>query len=182
MPVKLTSFDGTYSNGVATLNWQTSQELNNDRFELYRSNDGSDFELAATIAGAGNSSLPRDYMYQDRINLDGNVYYKLKQIDIDGKFSFSKIVKLSSNDKKASFKVYPNPFTDNFMASFNAPKTGIATLLIRNTSGQTVYKKSLSVVAGDNTVSISAQQLSTGMYYITIVNDDISYNGKLQKL
>ena len=182
LPVKLTSFDGSYSNGVAKLNWQTSQELNNDRFELYRSYDGSNFELAATIAGAGNSAVPKTYTYQDRINLDGNVYYKLKQVDIDGKFSFSNIVKLSANDATASFKVYPNPFTDNFTASFNAPKAGIATMMIRNASGQAVYQKSVSIVKGNNAVSISPQKLSTGMYYITIINDDINYNGKLQKL
>lgn len=181
-PVKLTSFDGTYADGVATLNWQTSQELNNDRFELYRSYDGSNFELAATIAGAGNSSLPKNYTYQDHINLDGNVYYKLKQIDIDGKFSFSNIVRLSSSDNNASFKVYPNPVTNNFTASFSAPKTGVANLLIRSTNGQTVYRKSVSVIKGNNSVSISGQQLSTGMYYITVTNDEINYNAKLQKL
>ena len=182
LPVKLTSFDGTYADGVATLNWQTSQELNNDRFELYRSYDGNNFELAATIAGAGNSSLPKNYTYQDRINLDGNVYYKLKQIDIDGKFSFSNIVRLSSSDNSASFKVYPNPVTNNFTVSFSTPKTGVATLLIRSTNGQTVYRKSLSVIKGNNSVSISGQQLSTGMYYITVTNDEINYNAKLQKL
>jgi hypothetical protein len=181
-PVKLTSFNGDYSNGVARLNWQTSQELNNDRFELYRSFDGNNFELATSIAGAGNSSVPKNYTYQDHINLDGNVYYKLKQVDIDGKFSFSNIIKLSSNDAKASFKIYPNPVVNNFAASFSAPKSGVATLLIRNTSGQTVYKKSLSIIKGDNTVSIGAQQFSTGMYYINIINDEINYSGKLQKL
>jgi hypothetical protein len=181
-PVKLTSFNGDYSNGVARLNWQTSQELNNDRFELYRSYDGNNFELATSIAGAGNSSVPKNYTYQDHINLDGNVYYKLKQVDIDGKFSFSNIIKLSSNDAKASFKIYPNPVVNNFAASFSAPKSGVATLLIRNTSGQTVYKKSLSIIKGDNTVSIGAQQFSTGMYYINIINDEINYSGKLQKL
>lgn len=182
MPVKLTSFDGTYANGVATLKWQTSQEINNDRFELYRSYDGNNFELAATIAGAGNSSIAKNYSYQDRINLDGSVYYKLKQVDIDGKFSFSNIVRLSSNDNNASFKVYPNPIENNFTVSFSAPKTGEATLLIRSTNGQTVYRKSISVIKGANSVSITGQQLSSGMYYITVTNDEINYNAKLQKL
>ena len=182
LPVKLTSFDGTYADGVATLKWQTSQELNNDRFELYRSYDGSNFELAATIAGAGNSSLPKNYSYQDRINLDGNVYYKLKQIDIDGKFSFSNIVKLSSTDNNGSFKVYPNPVTNSFNVLFSASKTGVANLLIRSTNGQTVYRQSISVIKGNNSVSINGYQLSSGMYYISVTNDEINYNAKLQKL
>ena len=89
-----------------------------------------------------------------------DVYYKLKQIDIDGKFTFSNIVRLSSNDNNASFKIYPNPVTNNFTASFSASKSGVATLLIRNTNGQTVYRKSVSVIKGANSVSITGQQLS----------------------
>ena len=184
LPVKLVSFDGTYSNGVASLKWQTSQELNNDRFELFRSYDGADFELAGTIAGAGNSFTPKSYSYQDHITASGsNVYYKLKQIDIDGKFTFSNIVKLSlSNSLNASFQIYPNPVMNNFTASFSAAKTGKATLLIRSTNGQTVYRESIDVISGNNSKSISVPQLVTGMYYVTIVNDEINYNGKLQKL
>lgn len=184
LPVKLTSFNGNYADGVATLNWQTSQELNSDRFELFRSFDGNDFTLAATVAGAGNSFTPKNYSYQDRINgAQGNyVFYKLKQIDKDGKFTFSNVIKLSLSDSKSSFQVFPNPVVNNFTASFSAPKTSTATLLIRNTNGQTVYKKSVDVIKGNNSVQVGASQLSTGMYYINIVNDEINYNAKLQKL
>ncbi|HET7116974.1 MAG TPA: T9SS type A sorting domain-containing protein, partial [Hanamia sp.] len=181
-PVKLVSFNGTYSNGVAILNWQTSQEINNDRFELYRSFDGSDFELAATIAGAGNSFTTKNYNYQDRINLNGNnVYYKLKQIDIDGKFTFSNIVRLSTGNNNESFRVYPNPFVNNFTASFGASKSGQATILIRNINGQTLYQKTIDVINGNNTVSVNVAQLITGLYYVSIVNNELNYNAKLEK-
>ena len=181
-PVKLVSFNGTYASGIATLDWQTSQELNNDRFELFRSTDGNDFELAATIAGAGNSFVSKNYSYQDHIVPAGNnVFYKLKQIDKDGKFTFSSIVKLSVNSSKASFQLFPNPAVDNFTASFSAPRTATATLMIRNTNGQTVYSKTVNVIKGNNAVVVTNAPLKSGMYYVTIVNDDINYNGKLQK-
>ncbi|HEY5462570.1 MAG TPA: T9SS type A sorting domain-containing protein [Hanamia sp.] len=181
-PVQLVSFNGTYSNGVANLNWQTSQEINNDRFELYRSFDGNDFELAATIAGAGNSSTPKNYSYQDRISPEGNnVYYKLRQIDIDGQFTFSNVVRLSTNSSNESFRIYPNPVVNNFTASFSAAQSGTAIMLIRNTNGQTMYKRTIDVINGNNAVSVNVPQLLAGMYFVTIVNDELNYNAKLQK-
>ena len=181
-PVKLVFFNGNYSNGVATLNWQTSQEINNDRFELYRSLDGNDFELTATIAGAGNSYITKNYSYQDRINPDGNnVFYKLKQIDINGNFTFSNVVRLSTGNNNESFSIYPNPAINNFTASFSASKSGQATILIRNINGQTLYQKAINVINGNNAISVNVAQLITGMYYVSIVNDELNYNAKLVK-
>lgn len=182
MPVKLVSFNGTYADGIATLNWSTSQELNNDRFELFRSNDGKDFELAATIAGAGNSFTPKSYRYQDRVIVSGNnVFYKLKQIDKDGRFTFSNIIKLSANSVTSSFLVFPNPAINDFTVSFSANKVGTATLLVRSTNGQTIISKTIDVKKGNNSMLVNASQLKTGMYYISVINDEINYNGKLQK-
>lgn len=184
MPVQLTSFDGIYADGVSTLNWKTSQEINNDRFELFRSSNGNDFILAGTIKGAGNSGTIKSYSYQDRIaGIAGNyVYYKLKQIDKNGKFTFSSVVKLSlSNTAKASFQLYPNPVVNDFTATFSASKTATATLIIRNTNGQAIYTKTVNVIKGNNSVFVNNASLKTGMYYVTISNDDINYSGKLQK-
>lgn len=181
-PVKLVSFDGTYSDGIATLNWTTSQELNNDHFELLRSNDGRDFELVATIAGAGNSFTAQKYRYQDRVFAQGNnVYYKLKQIDKDGRFTFSDIIKLSVNATKSSFHVFPNPAKNDFTVSFSANKSGNATLFVRSTNGQTVLSKTIDILKGNNAISANISQLKTGMYYISIVNDEVNYHAKLQK-
>ena len=181
-PVLLTSFDGTYSNGSANLKWQTSQESNNDRFEILRGFNGNDFEMVGKVAGAGNSSLTSDYEYQDVVgSSSGYVFYKLRQVDKDGKFSFSNIVKLTMNNVAASFQLFPNPVVNNFTASFSAPKATSATLIIRNVSGQTVYSKTVNVLKGNNSVVVNNAPLKTGMYYVTITGDDINYKGKLQK-
>ena len=156
--------------------------MNNDRFELLRSNDGTDFQLAATITGAGNSSTPKNYSYRDHIAIAGNnVFYKLKQIDRDGKFTFSDIIRLSVNSAASSFQVFPNPAINDFTVSFTANKRGAARLLVRNTNGQTVISKSIDVIKGNNSMLINVSQLKTGMYYISVINDEINYNAKLQK-
>ncbi|MEO9005015.1 MAG: T9SS type A sorting domain-containing protein [Ginsengibacter sp.] len=182
-PVTMVSFTGAYSDGVATLNWSTSQEFNNDRFELLRSTDGQNFELAATIAGSGNSATTKNYRYQDRASVAGNsLFYKLKQIDVDGRFTFSNIIKLSIGSTNSAFQIFPNPATNDFTASFNTNKIGKATLLVRSTNGQTVVKKAIDVTKGNNSIFVNVSQLKTGMYYISIINEEINYNAKLQKL
>ena len=106
----------------------------------------------------------------------------LKQVDANGKFAFSPIVKLAL-EKNTSLAVYPNPFSSDFTASFSASKTGMATLRLQNTTGQLIFSKTITVNKGNN--SILVNNLSTmkpGIYYVTITNDELNFNGKLQKL
>ncbi len=183
MPVQLVSFNGSYSNGLATLNWETSQEINNDHFELYRSFDGIQFDLVATIAGAGTSFVPKYYSFRDGIgSKSSDVYYRLKQVDIDGKSSFSNVVRLSIGDGNESFRIYPNPVINDFTATFSASNAGPAKLLIRNVNGQTVYSQTLNILKGNNAVSVQVPQLIRGMYYVSVVNAELNFNTKMQKL
>ncbi len=181
-PVTLSSFNGRYSNGSSYLDWQTSQEINSDHFELFKSTDGEDFTLVTTVKSAGFSSTIKNYNYIDNsINGSQYVYYRLKQVDIDGKYTFSSIVKIALGTN-TGIQVFPNPFTSNFTASFSAAKTSNATLVLRNTIGQPVFQQTIKINKGNNSVIITnLPTLVTGVYYLSISNDDINYNSKLQK-
>jgi len=183
LPVKLSSFTGSYLNGTASINWQTSQELNNDHFELFKSYDAVDFVRVAKIAGAGFSNTTKNYTYQDHVGGANNVYYRLKQVDIDGKETFSAIIKISIGNK-GGVEIFPNPFINSFTITISSAKTTIATLKIQNTTGQLVYSKTLSLSKGNNSSVITSlpSSLGSGIYYITVVNDEINYNCKMQKL
>lgn len=183
VPVTLTSFTGSYSNGVANLKWQTSQESNSDYFEVYRSYDGKSFEQAGKEKAAGNSNMTVNYQHQDHVNASNGqyVFYKLKQVDKDGKFAFSEVIKLSMGDVATSFKIFPNPAVNDFTVSFTSVKASNAVLMVRNTSGQTVLSEKINVLKGSNSIQVSSSQLKSGMYYLTIVGDEINYTGKLQK-
>ena len=186
LPVQLTSFNGRYSAGKSLLDWQTSQEINSDHFDLFRSTDGADFNKVATIRSSGNSSTIKNYSYQDNISgTNGNyVYYRLKQVDIDGKATFSPVLKLALGSSKITvFEVFPNPFTNNFTVSFNTNRTATATLKIQNSAGHLMYTKTISVIKGNNSIVMNnLPALSSGIYYVTILNDELNFNGKLQKL
>ncbi len=183
LPVKLSSFTGRYSNGIAMLNWQTSQELNSDHFELFRSYDAVDYISVAKIASAGYSNTIKNYSYNDHLGSANTVYYRLKQVDINGKETFSSIVKLSG-EIKSGVEIFPNPFYNNFTVSLSSSKASVATLKIFNTAGQSVYSKIISVNKGNNSIIVSnlPSALNAGVYYVTIANDEINFSSKLQKL
>lgn len=183
LPVQLTSFTGSYSNSIAALNWQTSQELNSDYFELFRSYDGVNFTSVTKVKSAGYSNTIKNYSFLDHVSGSNHVYYRLKQVDNNGKESFSSIVNLSLG-ARTGVDVFPNPFNNNFTVSLASTKTTFATLNIQNTSGQLIYTKNISLNKGNNSIVINnlPSSLGSGIYYVTIVNEEIKYNAKLQKL
>ena len=109
------------------------------------------------------------------------MFYKLKQIDKDGKFTFSSIIKLSLGNAHPTFQLFPNPVVNNFTATFTAPKLSTATIMIRSTNGQLIYSQIVDVIKGNNAIVISNAPLKTGIYYVSIVNAEINYTSKLQK-
>jgi hypothetical protein len=184
LPVQLTSFTGRYAGGKSILDWQTSQELNSNGFELLRSLDGENFVKVASINSIGNSNTKRNYYYQDNIgDISGNtVYYRLKQIDIDGKSTFSSIVKITLGSR-LTLNIFPNPFPNNFTVAFGAIKASNANFRIQNATGLLVYSKTINVAKGNNSVLINnLPALGSGVYYVTISNDELNLNARLQKL
>lgn len=183
LPVRLSSFTGSFLNGIAALNWQTSQELNNDHFELFKSYDGVDFTSVARIGGAGFSNTVKNYSYKDHAGGSNNVFYRLKQVDINGKETFSDIIKLSLG-AQSGIEVFPNPFKNGFTVTVNSSKTTLATLVLHNASGQIVYTKIINLNKGNNAVAVTnlSAALPSGLLYVTLQNDEINFNCKMQKL
>ena len=166
------------------MDWQTSQEINNDHFDLMRSTDGVNFIKAGTVKGAGNSSTVKTYTYQDDISshLGNFVYYRLKQVDIDKREILSAVVKLSMRGQ-TSFEVFPNPFNNNFTISFNALKSATGTLRIQSSTGNLVYSKTINIAKGNNSLMTSSlPSLGAGVYYVTVYNEELNLSTKLQKL
>ncbi len=183
LPVSLIAFNGKYSNGTSTLDWQTSQEVNNKEFQLLRSLDGNKFDVIATIAGAVNSSTIKNYQYQDRISGQGYVYYRLRQVDIDGKMTTSNIVRLGMGNDAKPFEIYPNPYTTSFTASFSAGRTAKATMQLVNIKGQSVYSTQVNVTKGFNAIQMNnLPDLQSGLYQVIIFNEDFKFVGRVQKL
>ncbi len=181
-PVKFNTFNGRYANGIAYLDWQTSQEINTARFEIQRSYDGNNFTNLATVRSAGNSASLRNYNHQDNTAGNGKyVYYRIRQVDQDGRYSFSNIVRLSLGER-SGMDIYPNPFFTQFTVAFSAPATENATVVIRNNTGQIVHSRMVKVIRGNNSITLEQlPALQNGQYYVQVHSDRIQYNAKIQK-
>ena len=171
-PVTFVSFNGEKVESNNILSWATATEMNNTGFELQRSINGIEFSTIAFIptkAENGNSNTNLSYTYTDKTS-NTSAYYKLKQIDKDGKYSYSKTVFIKA-DKPTRFelvKVYPNPTRDIVKVSVIAPKASNATLTITDMTGKTVMQQNIQLTMGDNNVALNTQSLNAGNYIIKL--------------
>lgn len=164
LPVELTSFTASLTkSGTGLLEWHTESELNNDRFEIQRSENGVDFTTLGSVDGAGTSSSPHDYQFEDTDPILSLVYYRLKQVDFSGEFEYSSIVSLDFTGAEGGSNrlvVSPNPVSTGSFASFGAAtKTVLQTVTIFNGLNQEV--RHYSEVGG-----FSTEGLSPGIYIV----------------
>lgn len=114
LPIELVDFTADVQQDRSVrLKWQTASETNNDFFTIERSRDGTNWQQLYTIEGAGNSSLMLSYAAVDRFPFTGHSYYRLKQTDYDGQFSYSMIRVVQIEDFQSNeLMAFPNPASD----------------------------------------------------------------------
>jgi hypothetical protein len=165
--------------------WATEAELNNDHFEVERSEDGIHFVLRGKVTGNGSTSTSHKYSYTDPINTASSiVYYRLKIVDIDGQYSFSKIVAVKLNGSAFSDKisVFPNPFTSNIKISFAATTEEVANFRIIGFDGRVVATRKMTIQKGDNIVVMTdLGNLSRGSYILEVVTSTDKFIQKIIK-
>jgi hypothetical protein len=159
LPVELLSFSAQRAGEKeVVLTWQTASEVNNNHFDIERSIGGSDFQKIGTIAGAGNSTSLLQYNFYDEHPAYGINYYRLKQIDYDGNFSYSGIEAVALKDK-VGITIYPDANGNSILISAN----GNYTAKIYSSVGSLLIAHSVNY----STETIDLSALNTGVYYIT---------------
>ena len=167
----------------AEVSWTTLSEFNNSHFIVERSTDAVSFKPVGNVAGKGNSSFTQNYSFTD-VAVSGTViYYRIKQVDIDGASSYSKTVALrSGNARINNYAVYPNPFVSNIKVQIDAKEKEDLMIRINNLTGQTLITKRITVQAGNNIVVFdNLQQLQNGLYMLEVVTKDGKHTQKLIK-
>jgi hypothetical protein len=186
-PIELVNFNATAVDGQVDINWTTESEVNNDFFTVERSKDAVDFEIVVTVPGAGNSNEVLYYETTDDGPLMGVSYYRLKQTDYDGKFTYSKIVAVK-NLKDLNFNIMPNPTTERLTVTFGKVEGSTvfvmtpeynAKIKIFNTEGKLVYKKKFDGTFYKFNIDVS--QLPEGMYYVNLKANDQLYKANFIK-
>ncbi|MBL7884746.1 MAG: T9SS type A sorting domain-containing protein [Bacteroidia bacterium] len=169
LPIELLNFKGEAVQSGNMLKWVTASETNNDYFQLERSINGVDYSPITTTNGAGNSTSIIQYSFLDQTAGKGLNYYRLKQVDFDGKYTYSNVIAIQ-NELIAGddyvVKLYPNPSVDGVFYFNSSLQTTICTVL--NEAGQIVYEL-------NNLVSKSALDLSflpAGIYLVRSTSND----------
>jgi hypothetical protein len=164
LPVTFTSLTGTIRNGRANLNWNIADEHNVDRYEVEESANGRQFQSFIQVDAASRSS----YQAIDAQLHTGANYYRVKAVDIDGKLTYSKIIRLDNNSAVDNdIRVYPNPSRGELNLGLNIPAGNYQIRLI-NSMGQTVYQQPLTHEGGSRSMQLGLPKLSSGVYQVEV--------------
>jgi hypothetical protein len=178
LPVTLTKFTGRNVNGQAHLFWTTAAELNNSGFEIMKSTDGKNWSSIGFVAGVGTSNKLNNYGFTD-VNLVFNSFYKLRQVDFDGKTTDSKSITIEANKTELSVVAYPNPFTSSLNLTIAANKTEKATISVFNVIGKIVSETEMNLVSGANSTELKLTDLPAGVYTLRVVQANETVNLKV---
>ena len=176
LPVKLISFSGLINkNNQGILHWVTSSEINSKSFSIEKSSDASTFvEVGSVMSKAvnGNHKGQLGYDFIDELVNDGTVYYRLKQVDKDGKVSYSKVIKLITNKNVGLVSIYPNPTTaNNIKVHIEVADSQKVSIRITDIAGKVVYSSlNTSLSAGKNDIIITGKtSLPKGVYTVEVL-------------
>ena len=176
LPVTLVSFQAKTENNLVRLTWQTTQEENSDRFEIERSSNGKNWNKLGSVASHGESNVLRDYSFVDQTPLSGTNLYRLKIVDRDATYEYSRMesVDFRNANMMNAAAIYPNPSAGNFRIN---EKISIAKIELFNSSGSLISADHYKLGEGN---SIQAESLLSGLYILKL--QDISGVTTVHKL
>jgi hypothetical protein len=166
LPLSLTNFSATYNklqNKVSLL-WIAETSSKNSRFIVERAGDGKTFYQ---IGEATANDQYKTYTFFDDKSLTGKIYYRLKLIEADGKFSYSKVVTVNVT-KTAFTSIYPNPVHNFLNVAIDVTSSDNADIILMNTEGRIVLSKHYQLSNGRNDVKINTTSLGKGSYFIKV--------------
>ena len=180
LPLTMLNFSAVKQFNIAQLHWQTTNEVNTAYFNIQRSTDAVHFSNVGVV-NAANQNGVNDYSYADNIaGISASIlYYRLQEVDFDGRATYSNIVTINPDEKKAGYGIYPNPAKDYFNLVSSKPEDlKGAKISVVDLSGQVVLKQTL-LAAGNQKISTSS--LAKGMYIIKIIKTTGVVTRKLLK-
>jgi hypothetical protein len=173
LPVELVSFEAVNSGNKNTLRWTTASENNNGYFDLERKSGKEEFTSITRIEGHGTSTTINKYAFDDYTISSGNTYYyRLKQVDLDGHFTYSQVLRVDARPGNTGIKIYPNPSGNNFIVH-SALKN--AQLDIFDMLGKKVFSRHFKTLDGQQ-VSLN---VPPGVYTLKLSDGTKSLTEKL---
>jgi hypothetical protein len=169
LPVNLAEFTATKMGSVAQLSWKTLSEINNKGFAVERSADGITWNQLQFVNASTSGSNGASYSATDNSPLNGVNYYRLKQVDNDGKIAYSNTasVNFASTDV-VGFSFYPNPAKSQINVALQTVQSSNASLSIVNVDGKTVKTIALTSQQSNSNIQISVSDIAKGNYFLVL--------------
>jgi hypothetical protein len=186
LPIELTSFSANCIGNHVELRWITKTEVNNYGFDIERGTSltslNSGWEKVGFVQGHGNSNSPKEYSFIDIPNGGTKFQYRLKQIDTDGKYAYSRVVSIEITvlSEYILNQNYPNPFNPSTVITYSIPVSSKVTLTVYDVLGKlitTLVKENQE--AGNYSVNFNAAGLSNGIYFYKMQSDNFVKTNKM---
>ncbi len=174
LPVEMTYFQVEILDKRMLLEWETATEINSAGFEIHRSNDGMSFSKIGWVAAQGNSSASHIYQFEDaELQANTNYYYRLKQLDIDGTFTYSPIrtAMVKDANRLDVGELFPNPTSRSYgfaMFKLNVPEPGEVAIDVFDLRGSKIKSFTRGFAAGNTTLDVPVADLPAGQYVVKI--------------
>jgi hypothetical protein len=177
IPVNLLSFQGKIQNANAILTWATGSESNSSHFIVERSTDGVNFINIGSIVAAGNTSQQRNYSLTDNKIPVGRLYYRLLQVDADGKTKYFNTITLQNKQNEFDFTVLPNPASDLIAVQYKGLLEQDTDVKLYNMEGKLMQQTSIN--KGQTIAYFNIETLYAGAYVIKIQNSTVNESHKV---
>lgn len=177
VPVALIDFTAVKAGNTSKLEWTTASEINNKEFVMYRSSDGITFTEIGSVAGSGTTSLPKNYIFYDNDPADGINYYRLQQVDMDGKITDNGIRTVRFSFANNNIKVYPNPAESEVKIEFGAGR--YRGLELTDNTGKVLQRITLGINDREKVLQLS--NYPAGIYLIKLTGDSVATEKIIKK-
>jgi len=173
LPVKFVNFYVSKYNNDVRLNWSTANETNNNHFEIERSLDGSNWSTIAMVLGAMNSTSVTSYSYTDKNMTAKQAYYRIKQVDNDGKFTYTAIKSVRNEEVKSGTQIYAS--SNSIVVKFEQPKQNV-TVKVIGLNGQVFSQQVVNEKA--TMFSVNAGIKNKGVYVVQVIDAENNFDTK----
>ncbi len=167
MPVEMENISITCEDGTGVLRWTTASEINNDHFAIERSEDAINWNEIGRVTGMGNTNTQTSYSWVDMDPLN-NAYYRIKQVDYDGKYKAYDPIYLKCSSKQNWVKIFPNP-SNGFFNIEVSDGVRLEAIMVYSCLGQFVANVPANTVEGESLFMADLSSLPSGTYYVRML-------------
>ena len=179
LPITLSEFSAESKSGSVLVKWTTESEVDNDFFSIEHSSDKLGFVSIATVKSKGNRLGKLNYEYPHLNFVNGVNYYRLKQTDLDGKYTYSVVRSVKMELNEPAFSVFPNPFSTSL--TINLKDQSVLNVNVTNLSGKNVFHFEGPVQAVNKALESVLPSIVSGSYLLTVKSGSVNYQSKIVK-